>query len=105
MYSLIAWVIINPPASFKVPKIALVSQTPCATKTKTQICLLNLHLLKFVFQMKSVNHAAARRCARELQTKPVQFSALPTRASASSKLLHINLSAAVLVTLIVNTPY
>lgn len=41
--------------------------------------------------MKSVNHPGARWCAGELQTKPVQFSALPTRGSASSKLLHINL--------------
>jgi hypothetical protein len=32
-----------------------------------------------VFQMKSVNHVAARRRAGELQTKPVQFSALPTQ--------------------------
>lgn len=64
---------------------------PCWTEAKTQIHLLNLHLAKFVFQMKSVNHVGARRCAGELQTKPVQFSALPTRGSASSKLLHINL--------------
>lgn len=51
--------------------------------------------------MKSVNHAAARRRAAELQTKPAQFSAVPTRGSAGSKLLRINLFPAVLVTLIV----
>lgn len=67
-------------------------QLPLEIAAKTQIRLLNLHLAKFVFQMKSVNHVPARRRAAELQTKPVQFSVLPTRGT---KLLHINLFAAV----------
>ncbi|EEZ98430.1 hypothetical protein TcasGA2_TC000907 [Tribolium castaneum] len=67
---------------------------------KSQVDLLNLHLVEFVFQMKSVNHVAAWRRAENCRQSQFSFLRYPL-SSASSKLLHINLFAAVLVTLII----
>lgn len=46
--------------------------------------LLNLHLVEFVYQMKSVNHPGAKQLSVELQAEPVQFSTLPTQLAAAS---------------------
>lgn len=67
---------------------------------KSQVDLLNLHLVEFVFEMKSVNHVAAWRRAENCRQSQLSFLRYPL-SSASSKLLHINLFAAVLVTLII----
>lgn len=58
--------------------------------------LLNLHLVEFVYEMKSVNHGASWAAGSV-------FCVRHSRAlwSAASKLWHINLFAAVLVTLII----
>lgn len=72
---------------------------------KTQVDLLNLHLAEFVFQMKSVNHSGVRRNCRRGRFGAARRSLGSigggAKLSAGSKLLHINLFAAVLVTLII----